>query len=122
MNLWQFIKRRWMELRWGHSTYLVFLLSGVNFLLITYRFLIEYVPPLKAMFPQLWIFAVIFLVAYCPIAIVIGHWHREAQLSTEQILVTQQNPYLMDLIDRVRRIEAVVEQLEKTLKSGGSYG
>ena len=38
------IKRRWLDFRNGHSIYLVFLLTLVNFILIVYNFAILKIP------------------------------------------------------------------------------
>ena len=35
------VRRRWWEFRQGHSIYLIFILTFVNFILIAYRLLIE---------------------------------------------------------------------------------
>lgn len=63
---------------------MVFALTFVNFVLIAYRLLIEQVPQLNAVFPHLWLFAIIFLIVYAPAAVLIGHWHKKSQLPTEQ--------------------------------------
>ncbi len=66
------IRRRWWEFSQGHSTYLIFLLTFMNFVLIAYRLLIERIPFIQELFPQLWIFVLIFLVSYIPASTIIG--------------------------------------------------
>lgn len=87
-------RSRWWEFRLGHSTYLIFLLTFVNFVLISYRLLIERIPFLQEIIPELWIFMVLFLVIYIPTSIGIGFWHRKTQLKVENTLGYQENPVL----------------------------
>lgn len=88
------MRRRWWEFRTGHSTYLIFILTFTNFVLISYRLLIEKIPLLKELIPDLWVFSVIFLILYIPTAILIGFWHRKTQLKIETTLQTEENPLL----------------------------
>jgi uncharacterized protein YneF (UPF0154 family) len=92
------VRRRWWEFRQGHSIYLIFLLTFVNFILISYRLLIEKITIFKELIPELWIFALIFISIYIPAAILIGVWHRRTQLRVETTLVNQQNPVLARMI------------------------
>ena len=87
-------RSRWWEFRLGHSTYLIFLLTFVNFILISYRLLIERVPFLQEIVPELWMFVVLFLVIYIPTSIGIGFWHRKTQMKVENTLGYQENPVL----------------------------
>jgi len=86
------LRRRWWEFRQGHSIYLIFALTFINFILISYRLLIEKVAFFKELIPELWIFAILFLVIYIPAAILIGAWHRRTQLRVEATMITQANP------------------------------
>jgi len=92
------IRRRWWEFRQGHSIYLIFALTFINFILISYRLLIEKIAIFKELIPELWIFALIFILAYIPAAILVGVWHRRTQLRVETTLVNQQNPVLAKMI------------------------
>ena len=91
-------RRRWWEFRQGHSIYLVFVLTFINFILIVYRLLIERVSVFKEIVPELWIFALLFIVVYVPAAVLIGYWHRRTQLRVETTLIQQQNPILAKMI------------------------
>ena len=88
------VRRRWFEFRQGHSIYLIFILTFLNFILITYRLLIEKVSFLQELFAELWIFVVLFILVYIPAAITIGHWHRTTQLKVESTLSILENPTL----------------------------
>jgi len=92
------VRRRWWEFRQGHSIYLIFILTFVNFILISYRLLIEKITIFKELIPELWVFALIFISIYIPAAILIGVWHRRTQLRVETTLVNQQNPVLAKMI------------------------
>ena len=91
-------RRRWWEFRQGHTVYLIFLLTFVNFILIAYRLLIERVTFFKDLVPELWIFALMFILIYVPAAILIGYLHRRTQLRVETTIINQQNPVLAKMI------------------------
>lgn len=113
------MKRRWWEFRQGHSVYLVFMLTFSNFILIGYRLLIEKITFFKELFPELWIFAVMFMVFYIPIAIIIGFWHRKTQLRVETTLVLQHNPILAKMIRTLLDVQtgkAKEEEIEEFRK------
>ena len=119
-------RRRWCEFRQGHSIYLIFMLTFVNFILISYRLLIERVEIFKELIPELWIFALLFIVCYIPAATLIGFWHRRTQLRVETTIVNQQNPVLARMIrtlldvqtgvaseDEIKEFRKMLEKIEK---------
>jgi hypothetical protein len=112
-------RRRWWEFRQGHSVYLIFLLTFINFILISYRLLIERVAVFKEIVPELWIFALMFIIIYIPAATLIGFWHRRTQLRVETTLVQQQNPiqakFFRTLLD-VQTGRATKEEIEEFRK------
>jgi ABC-type multidrug transport system fused ATPase/permease subunit len=87
-NSW--VRRRWLDFRQGHTIYLVFAMTFLNFITIQYALLIDRVPVLSSIF-SMWTFAIIFLVAYVPLAIVIGYWHRKSQWKIEQEAMFSEN-------------------------------
>jgi len=112
-------RSRWYEFRVGHGIYLIFILTFVNFILISYRLLIERIPFLEGIVPELWVFMVLFLAFYVPAAIIIGFWHRKTQLKVESTLVQQQNPMLAKLFRTmldVKTGKASKEEIEKFRK------
>lgn len=112
-------RRRWWEFRQGHSVYLIYVLTFVNFILISYRLLIEKVPVFKQLAPELWIFALVFIVLYIPAATLIGLWHRRTQLRVETTLVQQQNPILAKMIRTLLDVQtgkATKEEVDKFRK------
>ena len=79
----QFLQRRWLDFRNGHSIYLVFVLTFVNFILITYNFAIKSVPFLQGLIDNTAVFAALFIAIYVPAAILIGYYHRKKQYVIE---------------------------------------
>ena len=118
-----FMRRRWLDFRLGHTTYLTFALVFGNFVLIFHRLLIERIPALDKIFSELWFFAVFFLLIYIPLALLVGYWHRKTQLRVETELTLKQNPlfahWFRVLIDMQtgRATQEEINNLRKTLKS-----
>ena len=79
----KYIQRRWLDFRNGHSIYLAFILTFINFILITHNFAIEQSSFLSEIFDSLSVFAVVFIVIYMPAAMLIGYWHRRRQYTIE---------------------------------------
>ncbi len=86
-----YFRRRWLDFRNGHSVYLAFVLTFVNFILITYNFAIKQASFLHAIIGNLGVFILFFIGVYVPAAIVIGYWHRRNQYSIENEAYFQQN-------------------------------
>jgi len=86
----KYIRRRWLDFRNGHSIYLVFLLTLVNFILIVYNFAILKLPFIPS-FLNLPLFLLIFFLVYIPAAILIGYWHRRNQYAVENEAMVQEN-------------------------------
>ncbi len=88
------LRRRWFDFRLGHSVYLIFLLSFSNFILIFHRLLIERIEFLDNIFSELWVFVLIFVIAYIPISVGVGVWHRKTQIKIENEQSLLNNPFL----------------------------
>jgi uncharacterized protein YneF (UPF0154 family) len=116
-------RRRWWEFRQGHGVYLIFALTFINFILIAYRLLIERITTFKEIFPELWIFATLFILIYIPAAILIGFWHRKTQLRVETTLIQQQNPLMAKMFRTILDVqtgkasEEEIKEFRKLLKS-----
>lgn len=87
----QFLQRRWLDFRNGHSIYLSFMLTFVNFILITYNFAIGKIPLLHDLISNTFVFAFIFVALYIPTAISIGYWHRKRQYAVENEAMLKEN-------------------------------
>lgn len=111
------VRRRWLNFRQGHSYYLIFAMSFANFILISYRLLIERVESLNTLFSNLWVFMALFIALYIPAAILIGHWHHKTQVKIETELWHNQDPVMAKwfrlLID-IQTGRATPEEIEKT--------
>ena len=117
-NPW--IRRRWYDFRLGHSLYLIFLLSFTNFILISHRLLIERVPVLNEIFSNLLFFSFIFILAYIPVSIVVGLWHRRTQLRIDSDINIEANPLLISILGLIIDIQigkASKEQIETMRKT-----
>jgi len=88
-KLWA--RRRFLDARYGHTHYLVYGLTFMNFILIAYRFLIEEETPNSELI-NLPVFLIIFLTLYIPVSILIGYWHRRTQLSVEMTMKKLEDP------------------------------
>ena len=87
-----FLRKLWWDGRMGHSTYLMFFLAFLNFILITYNYLIEGSEIFKIFVSNLWVFGTIFLIFYFPISILIGRWHTNTQISVEMTMKVLEDP------------------------------
>ena len=100
------VRRRWLDFRNGHSIYLIFLMTFANFVTIQYQLLLQRVPAIHSLHINIWIFALIFVAMYLPLGMIIGYWHRKNQFSVEAEALFNQNQiratinlFLIDLID-----------------------
>ena len=108
----KYIRRRWLDFRNGHSIYLVFLLTLVNFILIVYNFAIVKIPVLST-YLNLPLFVLIFFLVYVPMAIIIGYWHRRNQYAVENEAMTQENWIMAWLgIYQIRLIQGKTRPIE----------
>ncbi len=88
----------WLDGRIGHTTYLMFFLTFVNFIVILFNFLIEDNPIFEKILPHMWLVSIIFIGLYVPVSIFIGRWHKNTQLSTEYIILHEGNTILATMI------------------------
>lgn len=84
----RWMSTRWIEFRFGYSSYIMFLLGFSNFALITYNF----VPQIKDLIP-LWAFVPTILVGIVPVGILAGRWHHSRHLPTETVIGARHNFY-----------------------------
>ena len=117
------MRSRWWEFRVGHSTYLIFLLTFMNFILISHRLLIERIPFLQEILPDLGTYMVLFLIVYIPLSVIIGFYHRKTQLKVEQTLTMQENPFIAKLfrvlldVQTGKATDEEIEECRKMLKN-----
>ena len=92
------LRKMWWDGRMGHSSYLMFALQLLNFLLITYNFLIEGNKNFETFITDLWVFATIVIIFYIPISILIGKWHTDTQIKVEMEIKMFQDPIMAKMI------------------------
>ncbi len=93
-----FIRKLWWDGRMGHSTYLMFLLAFVNFILITYSYLIDGSEIFEKFISDLWLFSIVFIMLYFPVSILIGRWHTKTQISVEMTMKMLADPITARMI------------------------
>jgi hypothetical protein len=93
-----FVRKFWWDGRIGHTTYLMFLLTIVNFMIIAYNFLLEGNEFFEKFEEYLWLFGIIFLMLYVPVGILIGRWHVNTQLSVELEMRMLENPIMAKMV------------------------
>lgn len=113
------IRKMMMDVRTGHTSYLMFFLVFLNFILISYNFLPGGDSTIQQSIPELWLYVIIFLIFYCPTAIIIGRWHRNTQIKIEQDILRSNEPIFAKMIRMlldVKTGKATEEQIEEFRK------
>lgn len=86
----------WIYFKTGHSGYLTFSLSIMNFIVLQHRLLISYIPFLSRYLKNLSTFTVFFFFTYIPLAVIIGFFEfRKGEMKRRPML----NPYIQDSIE-----------------------
>ena len=89
------IRDLWIYFKAGHSGYLTFTLSILNFVVLQHRLLIQYIPFLSKYLNSLTSFFLFFVFTYIPLAIGIGYFEfRKGEMKRRPML----NPYAQDTI------------------------
>jgi len=101
------IQMRWFEFRMGHGTYLGFVLSFVNFVLIAYSLFLEKI------FRNLTLlqFCLIFGSLYVPTGIIIGRLHIRKQVRYDTGMIFNQNPGLQAMMNELKEIKKLLRKL-----------
>jgi fumarate reductase subunit C len=110
------IKRRWYEFRVGHSTYLSFIPSSLNSVLLAFNLVVIAYLGLDNNPWFLLGFGVLVVVVYGPIAIYAGHLHNNKQMPTDNLIASLKNPITVDFINNFVRIEASLNRIEARLE------
>ena len=104
-----------MDARNGHTSYLMFFVVFVNFILIVYNFLIEDSIFFDELISELWIFSIIFLIMYIPVSTLIGRWHTKTQISIEETIKKSEDPILAKMVLTILNVQtgkATDEEIE----------
>ena len=95
---YEWLGRRWFEMRVGYGTYLAFTFGFANFILILHG-----LTDLFKDYPLHW-FAIALVLLIVPIAILIGHRHNRTQQKTEARTLTHLNPYVDRIVPNSREV------------------
>jgi hypothetical protein len=114
----------WIYFKTGHSGYLVYSLSILNFVVLQHRLLISYIPFLSRYLSRLSTFIVVFVITYIPLSIFIGYFEfRKGEVKRRPML----NPYTQDTLEATIRmnhgllkyingdVEEATDQIEESL-------
>ena len=95
---YEWLGRRWLEMRVGYGTYLAFTFGFANFILILHG-LTDWFKD----YPLHW-FAIALVLFIVPIAILIGHRHNRTQQKTETRTLTHLHPYVDRILPNSREV------------------
>ena len=114
----------WIYFKTGHSGYLVYSLSILNFVVLQHRLLISYIPFLSQYLSRLSTFIIVFVITYIPFAIIIGYFEfRKGEVKRRPML----NPYTQDTLEATIKmnhgllnyingdVEVATNQIEESL-------
>ena len=111
--------RYWTYFRRGHGVYLIFAITFLNFIVIQWRLLIEQVDFLEALFQHFYVFTILFIITYLPLATIIG-WidYKRGAVPVDQVVAARVNPWVQDLAKAILLLaegknEEVVELMKK---------
>ena len=118
------LTKAFFYLRTGYSFYFVFLISGLNALMILYFVVGEpyKVEWIRYIFPHFFWFAGFCLLLGVPLMIVVGYLHFTRQQYKSEMEVTwQNNPYYFKLIGHQRIMFTLFLELLEELKQTNKY-
>jgi len=123
-NLIEKTTKAFFYLRTGYSFYFVFIVSGLNALMILY-FVVgdpEKVEWIRIIFPHFFYFAAFSIAIGVPIMIAVGYLHFTRQQYKSEMEVTwQNNPYYFKLIGHQRIMFTLFLELLEELKQTNKY-
>jgi hypothetical protein len=108
--------RLWFYFRRGHGNYLSFIVSLCTFVVVVYQLAIKNVPFLEQLFPNMWIFIIVFGVIYLVVTVLVG-WQdmKRGSYLTESTITFDKHPRFKEQYDATMRIEKRLDDIEKEL-------
>lgn len=100
------IRNLWFYFRLGHAGYLGFALSMINTILIVYHF------GFNGIISDMYLFALILVAVYAPLAIIAGKFHTKFQFNTEIEHANAHNKDLQDIKKLLQEINNRIKQVE----------
>jgi hypothetical protein len=91
--------RSWYYFRTGFHTYLAFVLSAINMMVVVYYLAIKSIPALETAFPSFLIWALTVTAIGIPLSVFLGHLHvkRSGAFRSELDIQVEANPYYYKL-------------------------
>jgi len=107
--------------RRGHGSWLVYLISFANFVVIQYRLLVERIPFLESLLPSLSAFIVTFFLVYVPLAVIIGRYDIKKATVPKEVEVS---PFFYRPLGKEVKVyypvwDTILEALEKIAEKEG---
>jgi len=121
LKLKERILRYVVYFRRGHGSWLAYLISFANFVVIQYRLLVERIPFLESLIPSLSAFIVTFFLVYVPLAIIIGRFDIKKATVPKEIEVS---PFFYRPVGKEIKVyypvwDTILEVLEKISEKEG---
>jgi len=107
--------------RRGHGSWLAYLISFANFVVIQYRLLVEHIPFLESLLPSLSAFIVTFFLVYMPLAVLIGRYDIKKATVPKEVEVS---PFFYRPLGKEVKVyypvwDTILEALEKIAEKEG---
>ena len=121
LKLKERILRYVVYFRRGHGSWLAYLISFANFVVIQYRLLVERIPFLESLIPSLSAFIVTFFLVYVPLAIIIGRFDIKKATVPKEVEVS---PFFYRPVGKEVKVyypvwDTILEVLEKISEKEG---
>lgn len=97
----------------GHNAWTQFFVAMTQFLIVAYQlFVLNY--GLEKIFPNILVFAIIFMSIYMTVATLLGWWdYKRGSYKTDATIQTLANPILKQLIDDVKYIKKKLDEQDE---------
>ncbi len=112
------LQERWFEFRQGHNTYLGFVLSFVNFVLIAYSLFLQEIFKDLTLFQ----FCVVFGAISVPASRIFGRVHIHIQARYDTGMIFNQNPGLQAMMNKLIEIEKILQESKERERNEWTQG
>ena len=120
MSIWKDRIGRWRTYFFrGHGIGPGFALSYLSTMIIVYWYMMDNVPWVKSLplFSHLIIFLLWFGASYFIFCLFLGRWdYKHGTFKAEAVLGWEENPFTLNMMERIQKIESDVEEIKKLLE------